>query len=165
MRLVYTGQDIGERSPSDRAIFLAGPNPRAEGVSSWRPQAIALLESFLFGGIVIVPEHPVSNPLLKAPEDIYGWEWAMLKMHADVVAFWVPRDMNTLPGLTTNIEFGMLMDSGRLVFGAPPSACDVSYMRWSCAQRDIPCAKTLEATVHLAVLKAASEITYSKDGR
>ena len=65
--------------------------------------------------------------------------------------FWVPREMNTLPGLTTNIEFGFWARSGKTVFGAPPSACDVQYMRHWCNLLDIPQADTLPATVHKAL--------------
>ena len=56
-----------------------------------------------------------------------GWtaqvEWEDTCLHlSDVVAFWVPRDLATLPGFTTNVEWGRWESSGRVVLGAPDGA-------------------------------------------
>jgi hypothetical protein len=80
------------------------------------------------------------------------WDERALKA-ASVIMFWVPRS-HDLPGLTTNIEFGMWMDSGKVVFGAPANADDVKYMRWWCAKLGIAQADTLEGTIHRAIMLA-----------
>lgn len=39
-------------------------------------------------------------------------EWEHLAIEScDVLMFWVPRDLETLPGFTTNVEFGYWLDT------------------------------------------------------
>lgn len=40
-----------------------------------------------------------------AYEDQISWELNCLK-NCDKILFWVPREMKTMPALTTNVEFG-----------------------------------------------------------
>lgn len=151
--IIYTGQSYTQPG-KNKTIFLAGPTPRDNYTASWRPEAIELLLDFQFDGDIFVPEFAEGAAPLVA-EDIYLWEWTMLA-EADVIAFWVPRVMSSMPGLTTNIEFGMYMSRSTCVFGAPPTAVSVEYMRWACAQNNIPQATTLAATMHLALMKVAA---------
>jgi hypothetical protein len=53
--------------------------------------------------------------------DQVEWEYAGLES-CTAVAFWVPRQLPTLPGFTTNVEFGRYVDSGRCVYGRPDGA-------------------------------------------
>src|SRR4051812_25224758 len=91
-----------ELIPSHPSIFLAGPTPRRPEVPSWRPQALGLLRQLGFGGAVYVPERRDWSGRVSYLDQV-EWEYAGLE-HCSVVAFWVPRDVQTLPGFTTNVE-------------------------------------------------------------
>jgi nucleoside 2-deoxyribosyltransferase len=135
-----------------KSIFLAGPTPRDLEVLSWRPEALRLLEQLGFEGQVFVPE--ASN---WAPHDHYDdqihWEWEALNL-ATVVVFWVPRDLNTLPAFTTNVEFGLLAQSGKLVLGFPQDAPKMRYLEKLAERFSTPVFHSIEDT-----LKAALAVT------
>lgn len=129
-----------------RTIFLAGPTPRSAGVPSWRPEALKLLESF--DGHVFVPES--RDGLYEESYDAQvEWETAALN-RADVIVFWVPRDLETMPAFTTNVEFGLWCNSGKVVFGAPPEAPKNRFLEYHAAQAGLPMATSLEETLRLA---------------
>ena len=67
--------------------------------------------------------------------------------------FWVPRDPTTLPGFTTNVEFGRYVGSGRCVYGRPDRAPHTRYLDWLYAK---VVGEQPENTL-LATLKAAVE--------
>lgn len=111
--------------PLHKSIFLAGPTPRSSAVASWRPQALEILERLGFEGTVFVPES--ANWLSHDDYDSQvHWEWEALNQ-ATVVAFWIPRDMDRLPGFTTNIELGLLATSGKVLLGYPTGAIKMRY--------------------------------------
>jgi hypothetical protein len=125
MNIVYADQPVDVPHPS---IFLAGPTPRAPEVLSWRPEAIALLDSLGYCGTVLVPERRGGwhrGDYLDQVE----WEFAGLE-GCSVIVFWVPRDVTTLPGFTTNVEFGRYVGSGRCVYGRPERAPHTRYLDW-----------------------------------
>jgi hypothetical protein len=118
----------------DAAVFLAGPTPRSAEVASWRPAAVAALrgewDATAGAGrrlVVFVPEDP-GGGLRGTWEAQVAWEYRELN-RADVIAFWVPRDLATLPGFTTNVEFGRWHGSGKAVLGTPPDAPGTRYLR------------------------------------
>ena len=39
-----------------KSIFLAGPTPRGENITSWREEAVKILENLSFDGLVYVPD-------------------------------------------------------------------------------------------------------------
>jgi len=109
------------------SIFLAGPTPRATNVESWRPRAIDLLHSMKFDGQVIVPERR-SWEL-----GFYGYqvEWEFVGLeNCTKIVFWIPRDLETMPAFTTNVEFGRYVDSGRIIYGRPIDAPKTRYLDW-----------------------------------
>ncbi len=108
MNVVFAGEPPVIISPS---IILAGRTPRSAKVRSWRPEALDILRQLGFRGTVAVPERRSSTTRAR-------WEYAMLDA-CSVLAFWVPRDLRTLPGFTTNVEFGRDVGSGRPE-SAPP---------------------------------------------
>ncbi|MGH3387921.1 MAG: nucleoside 2-deoxyribosyltransferase domain-containing protein [Actinomadura sp.] len=131
----------------DAAVFLAGPTPRDPGVASWRPEAIDLLQRQWAGDgrlVVFSPERRSGH--YADYTDQIDWEERALH-RADVVIFWVPRDLATMPALTTNVEWGMWHDSGRVVFGAPPEAPKNRYLLHYADRFDVPTATTLADTV------------------
>jgi hypothetical protein len=115
------------------SIFLAGPTPRKNDVKSWRPEAIELIselsENQNIEIVVLIPE-PRSWIDSVSYLDQVEWEKRYLEM-ADAILMWVPRDMkSSLKGLTTNIEFGKYVESGRLFYGRPKKADKTRYLDW-----------------------------------
>lgn len=151
MKVVYAKQPFPSEWSS--AIFLAGPTPRSNEVPSWRPEALRLLEEMGYPGVVLVPE--VSDGEWKSGADAYlsqvEWEKQGLEI-SDVHVFWVPRDMDLMPALTTNVEFGRYVTSGKVVLGAPEWAKSVRYLAWM--QNDVNgegMHPTLESTLRAAL--------------
>ncbi|MBI1363824.1 MAG: hypothetical protein GC134_07540 [Proteobacteria bacterium] len=130
-------------------IFLAGPTPRSAEVPSWRPQALALLREKGYTGPVYVPEEE-SGQIKGDYMDQIQWEWACLEA-ADVVLFWVPRELVTMPAFTTNVEFGMYADSGKVVLGYPEGAPKMRYLHALADRFGVPVHHDLEETLTRAV--------------
>ena len=111
------------------SLFLAGPTPRSSDVPSWRKEALQILEGAGYQGVVFVPEARAENPWDEknwTPQ--VEWERKCLDI-ADQIVFWVPRDMATMPALTTNVELGRYVPHDKLVFGAPTEAVHVKYLQ------------------------------------
>lgn len=147
MQVIYTSELPPDEFTS--AIFLAGPTPRSMDVVSWRPECLKLLEERGYDGVVFVPE-PRDGEKFKDYDDQVDWESMGLKM-ADAILFWVPRDLDTMPAFTTNVEWGMWLDSGKVVFGAPNSSPKNTYLRYHADQRSIPNHDSLADTVDAAL--------------
>ena len=109
-----------------KSIFLAGPTPRDEAVHSWRPYAIKLLREMGFDGVVYVPEYSTGEVLHNYDSQI-AWEWKALD-NAGAILFWVPRNLETMPAYTTNVEFGYWVRDDRAFYGRPSSAVLVRYL-------------------------------------
>jgi hypothetical protein len=112
-----------EPIPAGPSVFLAGPTPdKAAPVPSWRPAAVAALAEQWTGEQPLTVLSPESRGGQRAAryEDQVDWETAA-RAAAGAILFWIPRDMRTLPGMTTNVEFGLDVTSGRAVLGAPPN--------------------------------------------
>jgi 8-oxo-dGTP pyrophosphatase MutT (NUDIX family) len=133
----------------ERTLFLAGPTPRSIDVESWRPEALRLLEARGWSGTVFVPE-PRDRAFKGSYDDQVDWELAGLR-RADAVLFWVPRDLTTLPGFTTNVEFGLLAASGRVVLGAPPDAPKTRYLRLLAERYHVTTVDRLDDAIDAAV--------------
>ena len=139
--------------PIPKSIFLAGPTPRDEETPSPRPEALRILRDELnFDGTVLVPEKE-GGGLHRDKNRQVHWEWEGLN-HVTVIAFWVPRHLATLPGFTTNIEWGMFANSGKLILGYPEDAPKMLYLN-SLAQRfNVPVVRSLRELLRRAVEKA-----------
>lgn len=149
--IVYAREPI----PDEAAIFLAGPTPRRADVASWRPAAHQALRSAGWDGIILNPEsRPGTTEFValteQQAEQQHLWEWAGLD-HAAAILMWVPRDVATLPGFTTNAEWGLYLHSGRLVFGAPAGAPHTRYLFRGCRLVGAPTATTLADTAAAAI--------------
>lgn len=131
------------------SIFLAGPTPRDSETSSWRPEALKILEEMGYGGVVFVPEEK-SGDWKGSYTDQAEWEEMGLEM-ADRIVFWVPRDLRTMPAFTTNVEFGRYVQSGKAVLGHPAGAPKTRYLDWLGEQNDVPVFDTLYETLEEAV--------------
>ena len=124
MKLIYTNDKI---DLVGKSIFLAGPTPRSPNVKSWRPEAIEQLVKLKFSGIVLVPE--TVNSVDFNFKDQVEWEWQGLE-NCSVIVFWVPRNLETMPAFTTNVEFGSHIRSGRAYYGRPDGSPKNDYLDW-----------------------------------
>ena len=127
MKVIYTTQEI-EQNP--KSIFLAGPSPRSDDVKSWRTEAITILEEIGYDGIVYNPEHVDGQEGFKNCDYPPQWEHDAIDA-SSVLVFWVPRDMDTMPALTTNVEFGYFVEKHRWVlYGRPDESPKNRYLDW-----------------------------------
>lgn len=149
MILIYNNEPLPTKM--DRSIFLAGPTPRDKSVESWRPHAIQILDAMGYDGHVFIPE-PSDGVWKKDYNNNIDWEDAALNQ-ADCILFWVPREMATMPALTTNDEWGFWKDTGKVVFGAPDNAVHVNYQRYYADKYQVPGGDTLISTVKAAIQK------------
>lgn len=145
MKIFYP--DKNDTSQSELSVFLAGPTLRDNPgrLTPWRDEAIGVFKDFCFDGSLYVPEPYGGN----YKEQIL-WEERHLDL-CDCVLFWVPRNMKTLPGLTTNVEFGDWMRSGKVVLGFPSDAEHVSYLAHKAEKYSIPTSNCLVETVRSAI--------------
>jgi len=162
MQVVYTG----EVAPSviTKSIFLAGPSPRKDSDINWRPHAINILQDLGFDGVVFDPtwrnqpgQWPPQQPDGK-PFDYDGqvsWETKYLNA-CDLVVFWVPRDMKFAPALTTNVEFGIWLTSGKALLGYPKGASHMTYLDWQGQHEGVPIHSTLGSLLKDAVDRLAN---------
>ncbi|MCX4545706.1 nucleoside 2-deoxyribosyltransferase domain-containing protein [Streptomyces sp. NBC_01565] len=150
-----------EPLPGDRpSVFLAGPTPRAGGSTpSWRPDAIAELAAQWTGSgplTVLVPEDRNGFRAVHYDDQV-DWEIAA-RAGADAILFWIPRDMSDMPGLTTNVEFGLDVTTGKAVLGCPPDCPDPErnrYLVHVARRHGVPVLSTLTDTVRAALTIAA----------
>jgi hypothetical protein len=124
MKISYSDKPL---TVERNSIFLAGPTPRSLDVKSWRPDAIKFLERLEYPGQVIVPERET----WEGTDYIDQVEWENTGLNdCAVIVFWVPRDLKTMPGFTTNIEAGMYIKSNRMLYGRPDNAPKNRYLDW-----------------------------------
>ena len=137
-----------------RSMFLAGPSPRKAGDPEWRSEACRILQEIGYdGGVVFLPVPRDGNwfPAERYEQQI-EWETKYLNM-ADVVVFWIPRNMEHSPALTTNIEWGAWFDSGKALLGYPDSAPHMKYLEWHAKQAGVPSHCELGHILNHAVLQ------------
>lgn len=136
------------------SIFLAGPTYRIPEDQadtwhkpSWRAAAIQFLEDHGFDGQVFYPEWENNlKPYGWSYEKQVAWENNYLNT-ASVILFYIPRDLELLPGFTTNIEFGEWMHSGKIIVGFPNDAPKTDYIKEKCNVYNIPVENSIEDTV------------------
>lgn len=125
MKLCHSDEPLRIEGPS---LFLAGPTPRSLNVESWRAEAVQILETISWTGTVLIPERhnwQADFDYLSQVE----WEYSALE-HGGAILFWVPRDVENLPGFTTNVEFGRYVGSGRVIYGRPDGCPHNRYLDW-----------------------------------
>lgn len=164
MQIIYYGDEMPETF--NKSLFLAGGSlrPGQEG-TSWREDAIKILEDIGYDGVVFCPENEDGkfDEFDELDKDNYSkiveWENKYLAL-ADCIMFWVPRDLSLdedgnlkLACLTTNVEYGMYCDRGNIVFGAPKDADKVSYLKYYADKYNVPVNTTLTATLESALQK------------
>jgi calcineurin-like phosphoesterase family protein len=140
-KVIYSTEEIKTEGPT---VFLAGPTPRTAQTPSWRPEFIKELFTAGFRGTILTPE-------IRVFEDGYDYDkqvdWENEGLNAaDLIVFWVPRELKDMPGFTTNIEFGEWMKSGKVVLGYPQGAAKMNYLHYKAGKHGIPVFHTIPAT-------------------
>jgi nucleoside 2-deoxyribosyltransferase-like protein len=156
--VVWARESIPASGPS---VFLAGPTPRHPEVPSWRPAAVEALAAQWAGHEPLTVFTPESRDGIRAADydDQFGWE-TQARATASAILFWIPRDLRTMPGFTTNVEFGLDVATGRAVLGCPPDCPNPERNRYLIRvahRHGVPVRETLSATVAaaLAIVLAA----------
>lgn len=159
MKLIYALEDF----PAEitKSIFLAGPTPRDNSIESWRKEAIQILEKLGYDGTVFIPE-PRNNQFTKDYDKQVDWETQMLNA-ADCIMFWIPRDLEKLPGFTTNVEWGVWENSGKVVIGFPKDSPKNTYLEYQAKKLQVPVTYDLESTIKNA-MQIIGEGALRKDG-
>ncbi|MEU6467471.1 NUDIX domain-containing protein [Streptomyces sp. NPDC046976] len=151
--LVWAREPIPTSGPS---VFLAGPTPRLGGdVESWRLAAVEELAEQWTGAEPLTILTPESRGGKRAAhyDDQVVWE-TTARQTASAVLFWIPRDLNALPGFTTNVEFGLDIGTGRAVLGCPPDCPNPErnrYLIYVARRHGAPVCETLPDTVAAAL--------------
>jgi hypothetical protein len=165
MKIIHSDQPLTVSGPS---LFLAGPTPRSHRVKSWRPEAVHILNTLKFSGTVLIPERQDWNVGFDYLDQV-EWEFAGLEQ-ANALLFWVPRDLDDLPGFTTNVEFGRYVGSGRMIYGRPEGRPHNRYLDWLYRKlTDQSAHQTLVSAVQAAVQLAqrnygvASDVSINAD--
>jgi hypothetical protein len=124
MNIAYSDKPLVVEKNS---IFLAGPTPRTTDVKSWRPKAIQVLEELEYKGQVIVPE----RENWEGTDYLEQVEWENIGLNeCAAIVFWVPRDLDTMPAFTTNVEFGRFCQDPRTLYGRPEDSPNNRYLDW-----------------------------------
>ncbi len=152
MNILYP--DSKEQKVIGFSIFLAGPTPRKKEVKSWRPEALNILEKLEFNGTVFVPERE-DWTVKFSYDDQVEWELKNL-VFCDVIVFWIPREIPDMCGFTTNVEFGMFVDSADVVYGRPNGAVHTGYLDYLYKKfvKENPCedlVSTLQRAIRITV--------------
>jgi hypothetical protein len=157
LNLVCAREPLPDVGPT---VFLAGPTPTAGAVPSWRPAALAELarqwaDQPAAGEQELTVLSPESRGGKRAAhyDDQVDWETAA-RAAATAILFWIPRDLATLPGFTTNVEFGLDAASGRAVLGCPPDCPNPErnrYLIYVARRHGVPVRESLPATVAAAL--------------
>lgn len=147
---VFAGEEPPETYMA--SIFLAGPSPRTAEVPSWRPEALREITMQWRQPGTLVVFVPEARDGARGSDYTGQLDWERVnRERADEILYWVPRAMDTLPGLSTNVEFGEDMDSGRAVLGCPEHAVHVRLLQALADNLKAPVADTLAKTVALAL--------------
>jgi nucleoside 2-deoxyribosyltransferase len=132
----------------ERLVYLAGPVPRESAEPTWHDKAITECRKAGFEGTIAVPRLRAGTS--DDPNSQIAWEHTAMS-RADALLFWVPRVLWDLPGLTTNLEWGVWHDSGKAVLGAPAGTPRMRYLHFYAQRAGAPQADSLAETARLAV--------------
>lgn len=144
MKIIYTGEN---KELIKTGVFLAGPTPREETVKTWRTEAIKIFEDLGFEGNIYIPEFREKSYYDEDTGiDEMKWDQEALE-NSKLVMFWIPRSKDML-GLSTNVEFGYMLNKGNIVYGRPNTATRCEFLDFLYQEKleKKPCT-TLEDTI------------------
>lgn len=156
LKLVYAQETLNALIP--KSIFLAGPSPRDKETVSWRNEAIDIFMDIDFKGTILIPELRDTFSNTFEYDKQINWEEMALKK-ASIILFWIPRELEKLPGFTTNIEWGYWVAKApdKLVLGAPDNAPKMDYINYYANKLSVPKHNNLKDTI-IAALDKLNEI-------
>ncbi|MFI8504506.1 nucleoside 2-deoxyribosyltransferase domain-containing protein [Streptomyces sp. NPDC085524] len=146
------------------SVFLAGPTPdKKTPVPSWRPDALRLLAEQWTGHQTLTVLSPESRHGQRADryETQVDWE-TDARAAATAILFWIPRDLKTMPAMTTNVEFGLDVGTGRAVLGCPPDCPNPErnrYLIYVARRHGVPVCTSLADTVAAALTTVSAQGT------
>lgn len=148
--IVYAGNTPPESF--SKSIFLIGPTPRKGSGVPWRMEMIKALEGAGYDGVIYVPE-PEDGDWPNNYDEQVDWERQYIN-ECDVIVAWVPRNIETMPAFTTNVEFGEALATGKLVYGRPDGAPKTRYLdsRYKSEWGKEPCS-TMNAVAEAVVAR------------
>ncbi len=117
-----------------------------------------MLQNHGFKGNVFVPEYEIVDDAVDYGDEHIDWEHKCLK-EADLILFWVPRNLKNMHGLTTNIEWGRWESSGKVLLGYPDHAERMGYMKYYAKKHQVPIFHDLAE-----MLEHASDMVTQKKG-
>lgn len=148
--ITYARQQL----PAGPSIFLAGPTvDMSDPGPSWREEAIRLLTEA--GAPNVITPESFMGIRADSYDQQFTWECAARSLRGVVILYWIPRDVNKLPGFTTNVEFGYDVASARkVVLGVPMDCPNPERNRYLVAlanTHSVPVRTDLFSTVTTAV--------------
>lgn len=151
MNTIFAREPIDWDGNFNGSCFLAGPTPRDPVTPSWRKDALEIFEKLEFKGIVLLPEERT----WKYREDYNAqveWEFNALTA-ADLIMFWIPRELTMMPAFTTNVEFGWWMAEkpSKVLLGSPEGAPKMTYLNWHADRLGIKRYTGLEEMIRSAI--------------
>lgn len=163
MNIIYLQEDLEDVKYLDgKSIFLAGPTPIkddsglfqktfnlfTENTKSWRNEALSYFKKEKFKGTILIPEERNGDSLPFEWDSQIDWEQESLKK-SDIILFWIPRDLNDLPGFTTNIEFGywVATNPSKIIVGAPKNTPKMKYIKYLCDVNKVDYIENLEKII------------------
>lgn len=124
------------------SLFLAGP-ASVPGGESWRDEALRLLGSRGFDGVVLLPEARPGRPDLN-PDAVAAWEDEALR-HCDLILMWLPD--SALTDFCAVEQWGLLQRSGKIVLGTTQKQ---GPLLRAAEKRRVPLARTLPELIALS---------------
>lgn len=148
---LYALQQLPPEERGCISIFLAGPTPRSPDIKSWRPEALSILRNLGFTGTICIPE--TEDGVWNADKYEEQIEWELQNLYNSFRLFWIPRNMDNMPGMTTNVEFGLFHSyhtpySHREMacLGYPKDVPHIKYLDYLARKSKLRISHTLEET-------------------
>ena len=164
MKEIYAFEDpLRKTFDKKPSIFLAGPSPRDLKDLNWRCEqdgALEYMNKKRFQGLVFVPL-PRKGLWGDNYDGQIDWELKYLRA-STVIVFWIPRDLQKLPGFTTNVEFGLFVESKKVILGHPEKAPKTGYLDYLAKLNNVPIYHTLEATLDKGMKLADTLFSHKK---
>ena len=166
MQLIFSDQNLPTQVT--KSVFLAGPSPRNSTQPNWRKDAVSFLQNANFDGTVFIP---IPSNLWEQTSTTWDveydsqvtWEIKARQM-ADSILYWIDRDIESgMLGLTTNVEFGNDIQTGKVWYGRPDSADKIRYLDHVAQNADIAVFNDLETIVQ-SVVKHLGVGAYRENG-
>lgn len=150
MQLVFVGEPYPQNV--EKMLFLADSTFQQDKLnSSWRIDAIQLLEQLGYDGIIYLSEEREGSPGSTFLDDEAKVRWTRgALMRSDVIVFGLPEDLKGPPDIVMGVELGWLMESGRIIL-AMPSEREARNLHLYIQQFAVPYYTQLSDALHEAV--------------